>query len=391
MENKKSFLAMLVLSIIFSFLGIGKDLEFIKPEDHQLYIIGRVLWGTINIILFFFLQIKKTSVSKLLIPYLITMMLYSFHGQWFVPCYYLGLVEIILIIGLFFPVEKTFFRITVIISGIIMCIIIAKSPATYNVVTAIDEKFRYDAIMAVFIISMGSLFGHTFITLKRQEKDEAYRKFLDIGKYSSFLFHDFKGLLTTPIFYADMLQQTSRSGKNTDEIIVKLNEDLTFLQEYAKEIMKLTLPDSSAYQQEESLDLNKVEKTINVLLRKPLHKIQLNFIKNGTPKKTINSFKLIKVLYNAAMNSAENFKGSDSINNPQIDIEFSDNVIIVKDNGSGFPENILKKLNQEDTMISTKDGGSGIGTAIIKDLVKSMDGNVKFYNKNGAVVYISFN
>ena len=71
------------------------------------------------------------------------------------------------------------------------------------------------------------------------------------------------------------------------------------------------------------------------------------------------------------------------------DTVFNKNKIEIRDNGAGFPQDILKKINQEETMVSTKEDGSGIGTAIIKDLVKNMDGKVSFYNDKGAVVLIN--
>ena len=325
MENKKPFIVILIFSIVFSFLGIFTDTEFIKPNLHKYYIIGRIIWGILNILLLSFVLLKKDS-KKLVVPYLLTMMGYSFHGQWFVPCYYLGFVEILLIVGLFFPINKDTYRIIAISSGILMCFIIYQSPASYTTVPNLDLKFRYDAIMAVFIITVGSLLGHTYITLKRQEKDDAYRKFLDIGKYSSFLFHDFKGLLTTPIFYADMLQQTLKSGLDNEKVINKLNEDLSFLQEYAKEIMKLTLPDSSAYTETENIDIDKIKKTLNILLRKPLNNIKLSININAIPSQKMNTFKLIKVLYNATMNSIESLNNS-KISNPEITITFDTNKI----------------------------------------------------------------
>jgi nitrogen fixation/metabolism regulation signal transduction histidine kinase len=122
-----------------------------------------------------------------------------------------------------------------------------------------------------------------------------------------------------------------------------------------------------------------------------LNHIELRIIKAGSIHQISNSFKLVKVLYNATINSAENLKESTSVSNPFVSIEFLDKEIIVKDNGTGFPEKILNQLNRSDAMISTKNGGTGIGTAIIKDLVQDIGGKVKFYNDNGAVVHISFN
>lgn len=389
MENKKPFLVMLALCVLFSFLGIQTDLPFIPKDNHNLYIYGRLLWGSLNVLWFVLLISNKITLKNVLIPYMITMMLYSFHGQWFVPCYYLAFVEILCLVGLFFPVNKKQFRIVATISTILMCWVVLNSPATYNSVDPlIDAKFRYDALIAVLLISFGALLGHTYVTMKRQEKDEAYRKFLDIGKYSSFLFHDFKGLLSTPIFYADMLTQTIKTGASSEEIILKLNEDLAFIQDYSKEIMKLTLPDNQSYDVKSKIDIQHFTKTLNVLLRKPLNGINFQIEVKDIPEKEVNVYQLVKVFYNAILNSLESIN-SNKVSNPTIKIYFDKEKIEIRDNGKGFSKDILKKINQEEIIVSTKENGSGIGTAIIKDLIKNMDGKVSFYNDNGAVVLIN--
>lgn len=389
-ENNKPFSIMLFLSGIYSFLSIPGDLPFVAASHHFYFCAARVLWGVL-ILTFFGLQYyKKIVPKKLIIPYLIVMMLYSFHGQWYLPGYYLGYVELVFMIGLFFPVEKKAYRIITVVSCFIMIYLIIHSPASYNLTDlAWSNKFKMDAIVAVIVITIGSLVGHTYITLKREQKDEAYRKFLDIGKQAAFLLHDFKGLLSTPIFYADMLMDTLKTKTSQTEIIERLSSDLNFLQDYSKEFMKLTLPQNNTVNSKTRIEAHQVKNTLDILLRKHLLGIEFSVTESRPFNIEVNSNKMIKVLYNAVLNSVEHIKQS-NIKDAKIEILFKKDIIQIRDNGKGFPESIIKQLNQEEVIVSTKNNGSGIGTAIIKDLVKSMDGKIEFLNNNGAVINIIF-
>ena len=52
--------------------------------------------------------------------------------------------------------------------------------------------------------------------------------------------------------------------------------------------------------------------------------------------------------------------------------------LIIKDDGNGFSENAFESNN------------TSLGLTLIKTLSEQLDGEVKFYNKNGAVVELVF-
>lgn len=57
--------------------------------------------------------------------------------------------------------------------------------------------------------------------------------------------------------------------------------------------------------------------------------------------------------------------------------------VTVRDNGPGFPEEKLEKIDQP--YITTKKSGTGLGLAIVKKIVEEHGGEIRFYNDGGAV------
>ena len=64
--------------------------------------------------------------------------------------------------------------------------------------------------------------------------------------------------------------------------------------------------------------------------------------------------------------------------------------ILVRDDGSGFPKDIIDKLGEP--YISKNNQGMGLGIFIAKNLIENMGGNLRFYNsyEENAIVEIIF-
>tara|TARA_B100001029_G_C15044421_1_gene446026 strand:- start:3 stop:1232 length:1230 start_codon:yes stop_codon:yes gene_type:complete len=65
-------------------------------------------------------------------------------------------------------------------------------------------------------------------------------------------------------------------------------------------------------------------------------------------------------------------------------------IILVRDDGTGFPKDIIDKLGEP--YISKNNHGMGLGIFIAKNLIENMGGNLKFYNSHeeNAIVEITF-
>lgn len=385
------FIVMLLISIYFSFVGIKVDIDFIT-HNKDIYIYGRYFFGIANSILLL-LVLLKFKLKPLMPIYLCLNLIYSIHGQWFVPCYYLAYLETLLIVSLFLPINKKVYYIITIPSLFLLVYTILNSPASYATDPILIQKFKYDCLAAIFIFSICSFFGHHYITLKRKEKDTMFDKFIDVGKNSSFIIHDFKGLTSTPYFYAEILHNKIKNNCSNDclsqtqllDITNKLKEEINDIQQYAKEITQLTLPEKN--NDVELFKLEEIISSIQVLFRKQLDGILLKYDKEDTI--IYNKNKLKKILYNIIHNSIESLK-ENRVDNPTIELIVKDNNLTIKDNGKGFPKKILKELNKSSIkFLSSKENGSGLGLSVIKEIIYNDNSNIEFKNDNGAVIELT--
>lgn len=382
----KPFLALVLLGFYFSIAGIFSDVAFIKDTQMvDYYVYGRILFGVLNFIILI-LHFKKVTLEKLVIAYLVTMMVYSIHGQIFVPCYYLGYIEVLLFVGLFFPIDKKIYRTIAVTSALIMIGVLIEGPSSYSTDPLLVSKFKYDSIMAVLIMTICSVVGHAYITLTRKEKDLLYNKFIDIGKNSAFILHDFKGMMSTPILYAKILSENI-NNKNYDKAtknLEKLNNDLEEIEKYVKEINKLTLPNKG--ERRETFKLSSTVDSVQILLNKYMDNVSLKLDRDG--EITSDPSLLLKILYNLTVNSINEFKVSGK-ENGVITLELKDNCIVYKDNGNGYSPELLKKLNSQQLTIESQTGNSGLGLQIVVGIASELGIRLKFFNDNGACVKIS--
>ena len=106
MKNNNPFYWVAIITAFVSFLGIIVDKPHIDPNIFDFYKYGRILFGVNSLVLLFLYHQNKISLSSAAEVALINLMFYSIHGQLFVPCYYLGYIESLLIITLYFPLRK---------------------------------------------------------------------------------------------------------------------------------------------------------------------------------------------------------------------------------------------------------------------------------------------
>lgn len=384
-DINKPFLAVTLFALYFSFAGIFTDVAFITDKTLvPYYTYGRIIFGIINLILII-LAFKKVNLDKLVIIFLITMMIYSIHGQYFVPCYYLGYMEVLYGVGMFFPIHKKIYRSIAIISAFLMVYVLMLGHSSYSTDPLLINKFKYDSISVVIIMTICSIIGHTYITLTRKEKDILYNKFIDIGKNSAFILHDFKGMLSTPIIYTKLINENIKNQDFTkaSKNLISLESDLIEIEKYAKEINKITLP-GERWKNEEFFLSQSID-SLKILLNKYLTNVDLILLNDQKIK--ADQCSLLKILYNLTINSIDQFRKNGQ-NDCKIMISVEDNYIIFKDNGIGYPESILKKLNTNTLSLESNTGNSGLGLQIVAGIAKELHMKLIFFNDNGAGVKI---
>ena len=82
---------------------------------------------------------------------------------------------------------------------------------------------------------------------------------------------------------------------------------------------------------------------------------------------------------------------SKTIVNVEIKVLYDELLLVISDDGRGFPRDIIDKLGEP--YVSKNKKGMGLGIFIAKNLIENMKGKVLFYNSNvnNAVVEIKFN
>jgi signal transduction histidine kinase len=373
-----------MLGFFISIWVIFIDTPLLEPNYRMPYILGRVITAGICLV------VAATNLRRQYrwqVPLLfMTLVTYSAHGQFFLPCYYLAYMEVIIPLGLFFQIPQKQFYSMILGSLAVMLWMIIYSAASYSTDPQVTLKFKFDASMGVIITTILSVLGYNYITRNRQEREILMEKFLDLGCHTSSIMHDLKGLLTTPITYVevlnDKLEKVSNQDRQLGDVLSFLKDDLLFLNQYVNEINSLNhLNEEVGWFQ-----LSEVVEVVQTILQGSLKEAALE-----TKSDTLlyfNKSVLTKVLYNVVMNSIEAKQQKDKL---KIEIAYrqNDRSIMICDNGSGFPKDTLKDLNSGRLVTSEKKNG-GIGIYLIRRLLESRNGAIRFKNSpsGGACVQV---
>lgn len=378
-----------VLGIVIPLYVCFVDVPLIAIPSHKLlYILGRLLTAIVCSWILFNVHYRN-MVKSYQVPALFTILtFYSIHGQFFLACYYLSFMQEVIAFSFFFSMPKrTFYSIA--FSGCaLMILAILISPATYSSIPEINNKFRFDAILGVLIMTVLAYFGYKHITLTRSNKDRLMDRFLQVGKNNSFIVHEIKNLMSSPAVYFNILkkemsgQQISPQAK---EVFSLLNRDFDNLREYVLNVNSLTLNSN----ENSLINPSELAQQISIAFFGPQSKKYRIRYLNENAKIYTNINSLRSVLTNLFSNSFDNFKEK-SMGDGEIVIDVKENKLLFKDNGGGFSPNALKQI-KNDTHYTEKNTGSGIGLYLVKDNLKNQGGAVSVYNeKDWAVVELDF-
>lgn len=379
--NKVLFRWMVGFPLAFVPLLIAVDPPLIEPALRKSYVWGRA--ASEIYFLWLFLASFRNQKSWHLNAFYIGLNFHAIFGQYFLPCYYLAYMEAVFPVALFLPLSaKSFYSITS--AGLVLMLISINNGSSYNGTDpAMIKKFYFDASMGVLITSLLSILGYHFVTRVRKEKDILAAKFLDIGQNASSIIHDFKGLLTTPQMYAQMLEaNVQQYDEKTSKIVTLLNEDMNYLSKYVHETNHL----NNLKDYKDVFYLSEVIDSLLVIIKGKLRGVVVQAKTN--PKLCLSKNLLLKVLYNLFVNSIEanneHVVSAGHESKPlEIVVDFDPDkaTLLVEDNGVGIPQDLLKRLNSFSSVESTKQQGSGVGTFMIKELISSIGGKVVFSNK----------
>src|SRR5690606_35154255 len=125
------------------------------------------------------------------------------HGQFFRPGYFLGYFQALLVVAFLFDISKAQMRTLVGFGALVFTAALYYSPASYQPAA----QFKGDVFFEIVLVNVLSVLIHHYISSGRYARDEIYRRFAELGKYSAMLMHDIKGLMAAPILCSRLLKQ----------------------------------------------------------------------------------------------------------------------------------------------------------------------------------------
>ncbi len=243
-------------------------------------------------------------------------------------------------------------------------------------------------------ISAGNGFVVVFddiTTMAQAQRDAAW------GEVARRLAHEIKNPLTPIQLSAERLQHKLSTKLNQDDANLLQRATDTIVNQVTA--MKSMVNEFSEYARAPSavltkLNINKLIKDVSALYESNAEasaqaKITYNLMPN-MPDIKGDATMLRQVLHNLMQNAQDALK---QMPNPEILVQttFSDTAIklLVKDNGQGFPPDLL--THAFEPYVTTKVHGTGLGLAIVKKMVEEHAGQIKIENNatGGACISIT--
>lgn len=365
------------IMLVSSLMMLAQDIPFIQQNEYIYYISGRVLCSASFLLILSINIINKKSSKYLLNTLIFFSMVYTLHGFYFRQGYFLAFLELILALSALFEVnKKTFYYFF--FPFILIAILINSfwHSESYNLYTLND--LLNDQLFGIIASSIFCLLIYLYITNKNLKIRRIELKNIDIGQYASTIVHDLKGFLSGPVFYLDLLERTATPAQLNH--VKKIKEEMEFIQTFIKEINQMSTLTKNEH---EIFSTNEIIETIKLL--NTVNFVNIDFETHGNNSIKTNKNYFLRTLFNMVKNSIESLK-ENKIEHGSIQINIENNKLIFKDNGPGFPEQILKALNKGELIVSSKKEGSGFGLSIIQNFLKEIDIPTKFYNQQGAVI-----
>ncbi len=233
-----------------------------------------------------------------------------------------------------------------------LCAISIENARLYNKMLTLEEQFRFAERLAA------------------------------VGELSAGIAHEIRNPLTIVKMIFDSEQQLNdRDREIISEELDRMNKIITNLLDYAR-------PQDPV---RELCNVNRILDTVGQLLSHAFERKEFELKTNlykRLPKIEADPVQLQQVFLNIFMNSREAIQAGGSI---EVETGIAENdmvYIVFRDDGSGFPESVVKNLFVPFT--TTKRKGLGLGLSIIKRIVNSHQGTIQIQNRpqGGAQVRI---
>lgn len=312
-------------------------------------------------------------------------MAYATHGQLFRPHFWLAFIEINTLFPMFFLVHE---RTLAALYGVGLLGFDAVFLATSDrhvAAGAFNQQMSWDILLGTMWTTAVALIGYHAIVALRLRKNVVHRRFFEVGKNLEFVLHDVKGLLTTPIVYAEVLDKASTEGRLTEQehaALRFLREDLTATRELVADANRLLLASFEA-DEPRWVSVRQALTDAHTLMRSKLKHVSLKQV--GDVEVQAGPQTVRQILISALANSSEAIL-QHGVEAGEITVVCDADELRITDNsGACLDADALHRLNSTSRTFTDKPLGTGLGTLIIRDQVHAMGGTVRFANGDQGV------
>ena len=262
-------------------------------------------------------------------------------------------------------------------------------------VIAVDFNTRLPAEKELFwtsyLVQISNALEREFLSelaLKARLLDETDRLYKTLFTLIS---HEFRIPLATIMGAADALLLSGTSDKNVNDLHQEIFKASTRLNHLIENLLSMSRLESGKISvRPDWCDINDLLNSATRTLKQELE--THNFIagiSTDVPLLRLDFGLIEQVIYNLLLNSARHNQSGTEI---RFSADYLDGnlVMIVEDNGTGFPPEILEKVFDKFFRAdNSKTGGLGLGLSIVKGIVEAHKGTVKVENiKTGGARFI---
>ena len=204
------------------------------------------------------------------------------------------------------------------------------------------------------------------------------------------LTHEFKTPMTSLILHSETLLTTDLSKRDTENALIHINNQCTWLESLTQKMLKLITIDEGIIKRQESVEdlLTDVQESVVAMLsmRKTPLEIRCKTVSLDMDYDLIKSL-MINLIDNASKASQEG---------QTIIVSAYENIFEVSDHGSGIPESEIPQITDAFYMVdrsrSKLKGGSGLGLALVKLIAEAHNAQLIIDSKpsEGTTVRVVF-
>lgn len=220
--------------------------------------------------------------------------------------------------------------------------------------------------------------------LKSQEALLRSQKLATVGRLTAGVAHEIGNPLTAIAGFIGLLCDETLSDKDRKEYLKRVKDEVDRVSKIIRDLLTYARADSKELEKIELVSV--INKTIDVLKPQKLFKevkIKVN-IEDGIPPVRGNADRMMQVLVNLLMNSAEAMVGSGRILVGVKRAEGRNEVILyVEDTGPGITGEVMKDIFEPFVTTKPHGQGTGLGLSVCHGIITSFGGKIEAENVEG--------